>query len=51
VILFFKRERYYSYEGRESNQRLRNIEKDQRHFDRESNPKESSVRGSNAKGK
>jgi hypothetical protein len=46
-----QRGRYYSDEGRESNQRLRNTEKDQRHLDRGSIPKESSVRGSSPKGR
>jgi hypothetical protein len=41
---------YYSDEGRESNQRLRNTENDQRDFDRTSIPKESSFRGRNPKG-
>jgi hypothetical protein len=46
-----QREIYYSYEGRESNHRLINIKKNQRHVDRGSNPKESSVRGSSSKGR
>jgi hypothetical protein len=46
-----QRGRYYSYEGRESNQRIINTKKNQRHVDRGSNPKESSVRGSNPKGR
>jgi hypothetical protein len=43
--------RYYSYEGRESNQRLINTKKNQRHVDRGSIPKESSVRGRIPKGR
>jgi len=42
---------YYSYEGRESNQSLRNKKKDKRHLDRGSIPKENSVKGSNPKGR
>jgi hypothetical protein len=41
--------RYYSYEGKESNKRLINTKKNQRHVDRGRIPKESSVRGSNPK--
>jgi hypothetical protein len=41
---------YYSYEGREINQRLRNTDKYQRNLDMGRNPKESSVRGINHKG-
>jgi hypothetical protein len=47
----FQRGRYYSYEGRESNQRFINTKKNQRHVDRGSNPKESSIRGSIPKGR
>jgi hypothetical protein len=46
-----QRGRYYSYEGRESNQRLRNTKKYQRHLDRGSIPKEISVEGSSPKGR
>jgi hypothetical protein len=46
-----QRGRYYSYEGKESNQRLINTKKNQRHIDRGRSPKESSVRGSNPKGR
>jgi hypothetical protein len=46
-----QRGRYYSDEGRESNQRLRNTEKYQRNLDRGRNPKESSVRGRIPKGR
>jgi hypothetical protein len=41
----FQRGIYYSYEGRERNQRLKNKEKYQRNLEKGSNPKESSVRG------
>jgi hypothetical protein len=47
----FQRGRYYLDEGRESNQRLRNIEKYKIHLDRGSIPKESSVTGSSTKGR
>jgi hypothetical protein len=47
----FQRGRYYSYEGRESNQRLINKNKNQRHVERGSNPKESSIRGRIPKGR
>jgi hypothetical protein len=40
-----------SYEGRETNQRLIYIKKNKRHVDMGSNPKESSVKGSNPKGR
>jgi hypothetical protein len=46
-----QRGRYYSYEGRESNQRLINTKKKQRHVVRGSNPKESSIRGRIPKGR
>jgi hypothetical protein len=42
---------YYSYEGRESNQRLRNIEKYQMNLDRGRIPKEISVGGRSPKGR
>jgi hypothetical protein len=42
---------YYSYERRESNQRLINTKKNQRHVDRGSIHKEILVRGSILKGR
>jgi hypothetical protein len=47
----YQRGIYYSYEGRESNQRLIKTKKNQRHVDRGSNPKESSDRGRIPKGR
>jgi hypothetical protein len=46
-----QRGRYYSYEGRESNQRLINTKKNQRHVDRGSCPKESLVKEWSPKGR
>jgi hypothetical protein len=43
--------RYYSYEGEENNKRLINTKKNQRHVDRGSSPKESSVKGRKPKGR
>jgi hypothetical protein len=51
VIPFFKWGRYYSYEGKESNQRIINTKKNQRHIDRGRNPKESLVRERIPKGR
>jgi hypothetical protein len=45
----FQRGRDYLDEGRESNQRLRNKEKDQRNLDKGSIPKDSADRGRNPK--
>ena len=46
-----QRVKYYSYEGRESNQRLINTKKNKRHIDRGIIPNESSVRAINPKGR
>ena len=46
-----QRGRYYSYEEKESNRRIINTKKNQRHVDRGSNPKEILVRGRCPKGR
>jgi hypothetical protein len=42
---------YYSYEGRESNHRLRNINKYQKNLEKRRSPKETLVRGGSPKGR
>jgi hypothetical protein len=51
VIPSIKGGRYYSYEGKESNQRIINTKKNQRHVDMGRIPKESSIRGRSPKGR